>query len=1353
LKHFLPHFIQEHYSAGIFHGRFHAATLFTDLSGFTRLTERLMQKGPEGAEELSVALNQIFQPLVSLVYQQGGMIPYFAGDSFTAIFPYDPNSTWDTERVAHNLLYTAQQTLRKFMERTETDLEIGVKIGIGAGETEWGIVGHQGNRSFYFRGDAIDYSANAQLAAETLQIIAHASATALLGASGAGATPMLDEPFLIVDSNINALLAPPQTLAKPLPEPSREVLAEFYAQAVYADSTKTGEFRNVVSAFIAFGGVDTHEALQHFMGEILEQCQNFGGYLKEIDYGDKGGVVAVFFGAPVSYENNLERALEFAVALKDKLADVHWIVGATFRIGLTAGTAFTGVIGGTERCQYAAVGARVNLAARLMAKAAWGEVLADENVQKNRNFKFQFRGEIQYKGFERNIPTHVLSGRNLSGPTSYLGTYYGRAGEIQAAIEFARPLREGRFSGVIFLFGEAGMGKTRLSYEVRRQLRQHTEISWFTCQSDQILRKSFNPFIYFLKNYFEQSPENTEDRNRALFESNFLELTYDLAASTHPESEAIRHEITRTQSVLAAMISLHYPGSLWEQLDARGRYQNGMAAMANLFVAEAILQPVVIELEDTHWYDDMSREFLAQFIRRATQYPILFLATSRYEDDGSKLHILRTQTLDAQQITHLEIDLNFLDNDNLKAFAEAQLGGEIHPDLFEILQRMTQGNPFYLEQMTEYFQEANLLTHNEQGALQLKDQDIQLSDSVKQIMMARIDRLSGLVKETVKAAAVIGREFDLSVLSAVMAKQEEFLRENGNLELVLREQVKTAEKWQIWHAMNELRYIFRHSLLREAAYDMQLRTRLRELHQMIAETIEAMYPDSSERYVDLAFHYEEAEIPDKTNLYLEKAAETAKRNFQNRSALKYYSKLLDNLPATDCEHHIDMQLQRGSVYELIGLWDEAESDYRNALSQTSKLDKPSLTGECHRFLGHLLLLRGNYSDAHAHFNQSMQFAQDAHDDLGVSKTSGNLGSLFFRQGQYEEAKNWFSKAIDINRAIQRESANAEIVANLGLIYMNQGHYDEGIRRVEEQVDIHNRSEDKSALANLYTNLGIIYLEKGSLDSALLCLEKGLKLSEELGNKLLQTICIGCIGSVWEKKGDYPKAMQNFERDLTLCRELGDKQGIAIACSLIGELLTHTGQFDQALQYLQETLDLSFELQYKKGIAKALNTLGDAWYFKKDYPKAIKYYDEAIDCAREMGNRLVLGYSLIENGIVHLEAGNLHAARLLLDEGKEVAVALGNADLMFGANILRAQILMAENRREEVHKLLQHLLSVAKTPREEAAVHYELRKITPETIHRRKALHLYAALFQKTPQHFYKMRLATLEKEETSQHLS
>ncbi len=1322
-----------------------------DISGFTRLTEKLMQIGPEGAEELSTALNHIFEPTVSAVYEHGGFIPYFAGDSFTAIFPL---GEMGASREAQKVFDLVCTTLGRFLESDHTDplfLEhkIGVKIGISAGDVDWGIVGNR-RKAFYFMGEAVEGCSQAQVQAKKSQAVCDQQFLRLLPPNAVAVRELEQGYFRLKIEDLpgrsdtvpdRKFVPTPLTLV----DAPEDLLGEFLPDAVFGNPNP-GEFRNVVSVFLSFQGIETHGALDNFAAVVLDQSLNFGGYFKEIDFGDKGGVMFCLFGAPVSFENNVERALEFVAAVQDDLRDFQLLTGARYRVGMTAGTAFTGVIGAVERAQYAAVGARVNLGARLMAKAGWGEVLVDENVQRNRNFKFTARSEAHYKGFENPIPSFALTGRNLSGRASFSGDYVGRQTEKEALLAAALPLRSGRFAGSAFVFGEAGIGKSRLSYELRRALRNSmSAVSWFNCQSDQILRKPFNPFIYFLKNYFEQSPENTPQRNREAFESNFLELQHDLQQSAHPESETVRREIARTQSVLAALTGLNTPHSLWEQLDARGRYQNALAAMANLFVAEALLQPVVIELEDTHWYDDMSREFLAQFVRRAAGYPIFFLATSRYEDDGSKTYPFRLSILTEIRADQIEIDLNFLQDTDLRAFAEKRLGGALHPDLFDLLQRMTQGNPFYVEQMADYFKEANLLSNNG-GALQLKNQDIQVADSVKQIMMARIDRLSGLVKETVKAAAVIGREFELPVLSEVMARQEEFVRRNGDLDLVLREQVQAAEKWQIWHAMNELRYIFRHSLLREAAYDMQLRTRLRELHQLIAEAIEKLYPNSEERYVDLAFHYEEAELTEKTNKYLEKAAKYAQRNYQNRQALSFYEKLIHNLRGSNKKNKkiIRFMYRKGSIHELIGQWEEAEQEYRTGLARSRTLNDWELIGRGNRRIGQLLMLRGNYTDAKRHLDAAVTCYELAGEQVGIAKTFGNLGTFFFRQGSYHAAQSWFAKAIEINRSVSREGENAAIVANLGLIFMNQGHYDEGIRWLEEQLDISEHASDKPGLATLYTNLGIIYLEKGSLDSALLCLEKGLVLSEELGNKLLMTICIGCIGSVWEKKGDYPKAMQNFERDLALALELGDKQGTAIAYGLIGDLQSTIGEFDYSTDCLEQALALSRELGYKKGIAKALNTLGDNWFYKTDYVQSLIYYNEAIEYAREMGNKLVLGYSLIEKGLVHTTLGENAVARQLLEEGRDIALALGNAELTFAANILRARIMILDNNRSEALRQLSQLLALSRSEREEASVHYELQRVAdnPE-IHHRKALEMYRNLYSRTPQYLYKIRMEEL----------
>ncbi len=1312
--------------------------MFVDLSGFTPLTESLMRQGNRGAEQLSNILNEVFEPLVRLVYAKGGFIPYFAGDAFTAIFPLSAPGVGSSE-----IVFAAMAARNHFSQRQFrfSDFTIGIKFGLSYGIVEWGIVGGQ-YQSYYFRGAPIDGCAACQMEAEGQDIVID-EALRLQLAKGQFSLEAAEPGFYKVRSNVPVKEMPPA--ANGLPHLQREVALRFLPEAV-ARYNQDGEFRTVISVFISFDGVDSHEALNDFASVVLEQINNFSGYFKEIDFGDKGGVMVAFFGAPVSFENNTDRALEFVHTLRENLAGLISGSSLRYRAGVTIGTAYTGIVGGLERCQYAAVGNHVNLAARLMTYADWDEVLVDVDIQKNRHFHFLHRGDIQYKGIKGNVPTFKLVGRNYESHAAYAGEMVGRDKEMKQLSEVTTPLFEGRSAGMAFIYGEAGIGKSRLLYELKNNLYGQNLIQWHTCQADQILKKPFNPFIYFLKNYFEQFTERPSGSNLQHFENRYQQLLDKLSSMERPEAGIIRRELIRTRSVLAALIGLDLQDSIWGQLDAKGRYQNTLSAIINLLIAESLHQPLVVELEDGHWLDDNSRELLTEFVRQMGRYPLFLVVTSRYQDDGSKPEIIGRTLMEDLNLPVLEIDLNTLHPEAVRAFAESRLGGKIHDEFFELLARASNSNPFYLEQILEYFTESHLI-EEEAGQWTIRDKNIKLSSSINAILMARIDRLSNLVKETVKAAAVIGREFEVPVLSEVMKRQEEFIRRNGNSAKLLKEQIQRAEEGQIWHAMNELRYIFRHSLLREAAYSMQLRTRLQWLHQMIAEAIEGLYSEKlEERYVDLAFHYDQAGVFDKTCEYLLKAADHARNNYQNQQALDYYERLLKKLGRQkDTADQIRAHLKKGKVLELIGKWDECEQAYERALKLAKQSRDVLLLGQANNSLGHLLMLKGDYTRAMRYLQTAAGLFESIDDRAGKAKAYGNLGNLYFRQGEYNEAKEYFVQSISIGHDAIDPTTNAQVAANLGLTFMNQGNYDEGIRCQQAQLEICERHNDKQGMATLYTNIGIVFFEKGDYDPALEAYQKGLNLSEELGNKMLTSIAIGCIGSIYERKGDYQRAMENFQHDLALCEELGDKQGTAIALGLIGELHSIEGRFHKAIEYLQKNLMLCEELGYQKGIAKAVNTLGDVFFYTRQYDRAMHFYGRAIEVTRRINNRLVLGYSLVEKGMVHLVLGELEKLGECAREALEIARELGNPDLIFEARVLEAIQQKALGHEDKAVGMLKELQSKQLSLSQQAAVNFELWKALPgEPQYRLRALEQYRQLYQATPRYSYKVRLDELE---------
>jgi len=1336
VKQLIPHFIQEQFLNNHTCGHFNAYTIFIDLSGFTPLTETLMKEGNEGAEELSNSLNNIFEPMVRVVYQNRGFIPYFAGDAFTGIFEH----TKDPVEIIQTACQLRKLFVQEGIKKTRFgDFEIGIKIGISFGEVRWGIVGTQLN-AFYFRGPGINNCAAAEHYASGQEIILDQHILEkippqkyLLEDLGNGYKKLLSTN---VEHNLITDAFRTQSI-------SERVLRNFLPKSIVRFND-AGEFRRVTTIFISFDGITRHEDFDKFTSLILDQFSTFSGYFKEIDFGDKGGVILGFFGAPISFENNSERVLELALAIKEGAEVLSEEMPIKIKMGITTGLAFTGIIGGAERCQYAAVGNRVNIAARLMVKADWGEILVDEEIRKAKQFKFVHKGDIQYKGVAADIPTYIFQGRKVLIKSGYKGAMKGRKKILRKLFDFIAPVMSGDYNALTYIFGEAGSGKSRITFELRKKLKKKKDLTWIVCQADQILQKPFNPFISALSIFFDQAANDGDNMlNLEKFEENFNFLYDDLKTSPHGQADVVRKELQRTRSILAAQIGIFYKNSLWNQLDAKGRYQNITSALTSFFLALSIIRPLVIELEDGHWYDDSSQEFLNSFSKIIAGFPIALVVTSRYEDDGTKNFLIPKEILKENYIRLQQINLKNLSLKAIKNVLEQKLGGATHPDFDLTIHQLTNGNPFYLEQVIAYYLEENFLVE-EAGVWNLKETHGVVSDSINAILMARIDRLSDLVKATVKTAAVIGREFEIPVLSAVLQNHEDF---NFDSQTIIKKQIHAAEKGQIWQAMNEIKYIFRHALLREAVYEMQLRTQLRKLHLTIAESIENIYQDNlSEKYIDLAFHYEQAEVSEKTNFYLEKTADFARKNFQNAQALKYYDRILDKLDAAKAESGkiAPILLSKGGVLELIGQWETGERIYEEGLRLALETEDNLIKGRAHTKLGHLLLLKGSYQKARSHFDEALEYFYIEKDQIGIVRVTGKLGNLYFRQGNYKQAIEFFERTITEGESLSYHTANAQIVANLGLTYMNLGRYDEGISEQKKQLKKSEKNGDRRGMATLYVNLGIVYFEKGDFDNALSCYEKGLELSQDLGNKLLTSIAIGCIGSVYQQKGDYEKAADHFIQDLELCEQLGDKQGIAIALGLIGELRSVEGEFDLAVDYLNHCSFLCEELGYQKGIAKAVNNLGDIYYLKEEYDTSVIYYEQAISIARNIKNRLILCSSLLEKAQTLLDMQNPQNAAELVTEGQQIAKSLGNPDLSFHGQLLQAQILHYQGTSEQGILLLEKMLKDHPEDEKTANIYFELNKLDPNhKTARLHALELYTTLYSKTPKFIYKKRIDRL----------
>lgn len=1205
VRNLIPHFIQKAYIERTFEGHFDAVTIFVDVSGFTPMTQALMEHSHEGAEILASILNKLFDMMVEAVYERGGFVSLFAGDAFTAIFPFENPALPDDLLALHVLacVNKIQTIFRQHGIQTTPygQFALHLKIGASSGMVEWGIVGHD-EKTYFFRGPAIDGCAASEHHADKGDFIFDAQVEQLLRQiprTFEGIPSLYEIELERLAEGYCHLKKLPEALLQFLtlprlpPEPplNRDILAHFLPDVVL-DFTETGEFRYIISIFIEFEGISAVWELNNWAFILIENIKRFEGYFNHLDFGDKGNMVVCGFGAPVAQENLITRALSFILAVKDNIKDFETLSKLKFKAGITYGIAYAGIAGGKKRCEYTFYGEIVNLAARFMKQADWGEIFVSEAIRnKAPQFNFSFKGEFTYKGITQPVATYTLMNRKLgSRQITFTGPMIGRQAELNQLQTWAASIFTGQFAGITYIFGEAGVGKSRLAYAFLEELSEQHDLTWCTCPTDPILRKSFNPFTSFFMRYFEQSPDNSEEQNKQQFESWYQaliealdvhasSLADDGVDSSHqaPEKTKIKAELIRTKTIIAAQISLFWKDSLWAQLDAKGKHENTLDAIKNFFLAQSVLKPVVIEIEDGHWLDSDSLAVLEVLTRNVSNYPICLLATLRYNDDGTKT-IFQLQGVREQQI-----DLNYLTEEDIKCFVETELKAEISAELNTLLLEKTNGNPFFVQQLLHYFVEKQIIVLQEH-TWQLTSNPPSLPYSLHELLAARIDRLPKEVREIVKAAAVIGQEFHITLLSSI-------LQQDGLLQVQkdILSQIQLIREARIWEedAVQEFQYHFKHALLCDAAYERQSKSRRIELHQRTAETMEKLYaPHLEKRYADLAFHYEQAEMRDKAIEYLQKAGDYAKAHYQNQQALALYDRLLTQLHkvVSLTEVEIDTLLKKAGILELIGEWQTCQQVCEEALHLAEQIGDRCRMGRAYRSLG-IIFRTKDYEKAMTYFMQALKEFEASDDKAETGYLFTSIGLTSDLKGNSDAAMEWYKKALIISEEIGEPLLSAVNASNIGILCDIKEDYKTAMLWYDKSLQISEELGEKLNKSRVLNNIGENHRLQGDYAVAITYFEKALQIKEELGDTFQIALVAGNIGHVLKEQGNYEAAIVRYDRAITILRELRDKYYVYEFLIGKAESLFSLHRFDEAQGSNDEGLQIAEEAKSKEYIRR------------------------------------------------------------------------------------------------------------------------------------------------------------------------
>ncbi len=1305
----IPRFICEKAVKGESSGSFETSSLFMDISGFTPMTEDLMHFGKEGAEVLSNILNSIFPPLIDCVYNNKGFISGFAGDAFTALFPGCPEGALNAAEGIQIILM--EKGLRK--SRFGNYILTG-KCGLSSGTAEWGIVGNSRNKSCFFRGNAVSSCAEAEKRCSSGEVLLDKHFLECLNKSQLELESVNKGYFRLVSNKVPA----PISKGKKLSRNRKKIVARFHPpEALSAELT--GEFRDVVSIFLSFDNIEDFEKLNDFVSLVHSKCSDFGGYFNRLAFGDKGPMMLILFGAPVNYEHGIRRALEFVLTVKVETE-------ISFRAGITYATAYAGIVGSRKRCDYTVYGDEVNQAARFMSKAGEDEIWVSEKIAKSaaNAFRFEAVGSFRFKGKSNDITVHrLISSLKIKTDKLFEGKIVGREKELKFATDICQPLMNGKYGGLTYIYGGAGIGKSRFLYELTKQMENSCRTISLKC--DGVLRASLNPFTYLYREYFLQTKGSSEEKNKSEFEGIWGQLMEVLSCfEEDTRITPVIEELERTKSLFGAMLGLHWEGSLYEKLDAKGKFENTLSAIKAFFKAECLMQPLIVIIDDIQWIDEDSLTAIQSLTRRLDDFPIIFYTLSRLNDDGSKPQL----TID-EDITVNEIVLGNLGEGPAKDFIEDQLNSIVGGDLLKFIYSRTEGNPFYIEQFCKYLIENSLVKISE-GAARLISSEVEIPVEINSILISRIDRLSSKLKNTVQTAAVLGKEFEVQILSEML--------KNENMQSVLT----GGEEEGLWASLSEIKYIFRHALLRDAAYEMQLKKRIRGLHKLAAEVLERLFKSNKSRFADIAFHYEKAEILEKTVEYLEKAGDTARDNYKNTDALTSYKKLARYL--TDKKEIIRVNQKTGHILLLTGKWDEAENIYKDCLTGSKELSDSDLTAESLVNLARVQWHRSVFDRSLENSKKACEIYRENKNHHGLYEALDTMGAVHFLTGDFHKALDCYKEQLVVGEEIEDKSLIARALGDMGSIYHEWGQYDESLEGAERLEEISKEQDNKYGMMISLSMKSNTYFCLDELDKSLKCYQGVLKISHELGDRLRQCFAYLGTGIVHFKSGRYIPAVENMLTALDIGEELKQDVGLIYILNYLGAINSNIGEFEKARIYLDRALEMGTKLNNRRCLAGTLSDLGNLNKKKQNSEKAVEFYGKAITILRELEMKFALCECLHQQASQCFQLERIEEASSLNREALLIAEEIKRAATIFNCKLLNLKIKALSNKKNAI-TAMESMLENTDSIKEQAPLHYELFLITQRKENRIPALKKYRELYKQTPDVGYLRKLDKLKK--------
>jgi class 3 adenylate cyclase/tetratricopeptide (TPR) repeat protein/ribosomal protein L40E len=1037
-----------------------------------------------------------------------------------------------------------------------------------------------------------------------------------------------------------------------------------------------------------------HQIMDGCFNILMNETHKYEGTINQFT-GD--GIMALF-GAPISHEDHAQKACHAALSIQNSIAEygkkITNDLGINFkmRIGINSGPVVVGAIGDDLRMDYTAIGDTTNLASRLENMTKPGTVLVSGNTYKLARdfFEFQSRDQLKIKGKEtpqqayQLIKPSSIETRLQASSIKGLTKFVGRKKSMVALKEALKKVTTGA-GQVVGVVGEAGVGKSRLLLEFRNLLTQR----FYTYLEGRCLHfggsMGYLPFMDILRSYFEIEEGDREPLIKKKMAEKMAKLDKNLESDLPPFMD---------------LISIKVEDEEFIKLGPQQKKERTFESVRNLLIRVSQEKPLILAVEDLHWIDKTSEEFLNYLIGSLSSTNILLILLYRPEyihQWGSKSY-------------YLKIGLNQLTIQSSADLVQAILeGGEVNPELRELVLSRTSGNPLYIEELTHSLLENGSIQKKDyQFVLSGKDSEILVPDTIQGIIASRMDRLEDNLKRTMQVASVIGRDFAFRILQTITGLRKD-----------LKAHILNLQGLEFIYEKNlfpELEYIFKHALTQEVAYNSLLHKRRKEIHEKIGNAIEQIYPERLEEFYEmLAYHFDQGQVWHRAVEYQVKAGTKARHGYLLQTALDNFNRakeiiekhepdvpwrvrydlffemsgaLLDlGQPhyalgeaqiAVNIAHRegaTDLKVQAMFSKATAALYGNDSGQMKTTLEEMEPLvadNIESLLGVVTLQTAAFLILLGDLPSALAKEKEMNDLFQRAPNSPFYATAALFIGLSLRWRGDFKKCSETLEPLLPKLRASAPPVSYLESTFFCGLALGEEGLYQKAIRILQEGLEFGLKAGERYSTPKLTNSLGWAYYELCLFDKAIeynnLALESIRDLLGPGTSNLFEIESQTRINLAenYLMTGDWQKAREYLELVYANAKKpeyYFVRPRWKPRCLLrLGELWLQAGDRDRAESFLSELYEHQWtdKFPYKKYQVRAWRLRSDILSAMGQMEDAESELNRALTLAKQLGNPTLLWKTHQALGNLLLKKGKSEEAKVELQTALKVVQSIAES---------------------------------------------------------------------------------------------